>query len=686
MLLKRLRNLHSRAISHDMIRRADAARDAGRLAEAAVLYGEALRLWPDDAGVHVQRANMLKDIGEHETAEVHYQTALRLRPSDADAAHQMGHLYKSWGRLDRAEAAYGKASELAPDWPEPRNELERLRRAGWHGLEHEDQAGPVESTHTQLARAAAELKVVDDIDRLAPELFPSHGEDLLVRHEEGLHLRALGRRERSGWGVANVLRGIEAIRGFSISSVPLIEIQLYLNGQLIYRGAPAAGVAVPYERDNPALQKYAFNIWYDFSGFSRGKHVLEIRAIDARQRSQNFRHDVVVAPPLAEEDFPASDQLVNPDPADHRSLDEQINSRPSMIRAGRRSLLSKPPETILVLRTDQLGDLVVSVPALRILRDIFPHARVIGLLSSANVELGATLGLFDEIIVANFPDDRLQRRRVMTLEDQVALRDKLARYKFDMAIDLSEVSPSRLLFNLVDAPFRYGFRHPLEPNLTLDIEGNSHDRMDYHEVVPHTNKLIGMMEWLRAMTRSETNIAKREGIDWTLLEPFGVKDGDRFAVIHDGARLAFSRWPHYPALATRILAETDLKVILLTDDPSMRGTLPASLAKAERFHLIDGRLEFDQFDALVSFCTVFVGNDSGPKHLASLRGANVVSLHMARSNWNEWGQENGGYILSRKLPCAGCLISQNPEECGRDFVCIRNITADEVMQAVRALL
>jgi ADP-heptose:LPS heptosyltransferase len=210
--------------------------------------------------------------------------------------------------------------------------------------------------------------------------------------------------------------------------------------------------------------------------------------------------------------------------------------------------------------------------------------------------------------------------------------------------------------------------------------------MDYHEVVPHTNKLVGMMEWLRAMTRSDPKIARRDDLDRGLLAAFGIAEGDHFVVLHDGARLPFSRWPHYPELAAMILAETDLKLVLLTDDPNLRTALPPELAQADRFHLIDGRLQFDEFDALVSFCGLFVGNDSGPKHLASLRGAPVVSLHMARSNWNEWGQENGGYILSRKLPCAGCLISQNPEECGRDFVCIRNIKPEEVMQAVRKLL
>ena len=112
----------------------------------------------------------------------------------------------------------------------------------------------------------------------------------------------------------------------------------------------------------------------------------------------------------------------------------------------------------------------------------------------------------------------------------------------------------------------------------------------------------------------------------------------------------------------------------------MRAQMPAGLAQADRFQLIDTRLPFDDFDALLSFCTVFAGNDSGPKHLASLRGVRVVSIHSARVNWNDWGQELGGSIISRKVPCGGCQIYYEDNECGKDAVCITKITAEEVFR------
>jgi ADP-heptose:LPS heptosyltransferase len=118
----------------------------------------------------------------------------------------------------------------------------------------------------------------------------------------------------------------------------------------------------------------------------------------------------------------------------------------------------------------------------------------------------------------------------------------------------------------------------------------------------------------------------------------------------------------------------------------LRATLPANLSSSDRFHLIDERLPFDTFDALLSFCAVFVGNDSGPKHLAALRGSQVVSIHSARINWNEWGQELTGSIISRKLPCAGCTIFHDSDECGKQFACIVDISVEEVFAAMAPLL
>jgi ADP-heptose:LPS heptosyltransferase len=677
-----------------MVKRADAARDAGRYRDAAMLYSESLRLVPGKAGVHIQCGHMFKEAGDLASAGEHYLEAQRLTPGDPDLALQLGHYYRSLGRLEQAATAYERAIALKPGWGVPQAELTNLSNSGWRrrvaaGLVAPDAAiapDEAEAPATDYAREADQLELAVTGAGLIPELQPRPPADLLVHNGESVEVRRLGRRERSHWGIYPTLRGVEAIRGFCISGTPTVEVQLLLNGQLISRSAVKGGYPLKYERDDQALRKYVFNVWYDFSDFVHGRYELELRVTDAKNRARSRHEQIVISPPLSEAEFPDSDGLIAVPPDDQRTLEQQIGARPSMVRPGRRALLKRPPRTVLVQRADQLGDMVVSIPALRRLREILPEARLVGLLSPANAELAATLDIFDETIVVDFPDDKWERRRVMPLEVQQALREKLQAYTFDMAIDLSENSSSRPLLLLSGAPFLFGFRSGEVPSLNVEIEGNTHDRMDGHEVVPHTNKLVGLIEWLGAMLRSETNLAPRTDLGRDRLASFGIAEGERFVVLHDGARLQFSRWPYYRDLAAIILRETDCKLVMLTDDPGARASLPAELAESPRFRLVDERLAFDDFDALLSFCDVFVGNDSGPKHLASLRGTKVVSIHMARNNWNEWGQENGGFIVSRKVPCTGCLVWHDPEECGKDFVCITAIKPEEVYQAVSRLL
>ena len=80
-------------------------------------------------------------------------------------------------------------------------------------------------------------------------------------------------------------------------------------------------------------------------------------------------------------------------------------------------------------------------------------------------------------------------------------------------------------------------------------------------------------------------------------------------------------------------------------------------------------LSFPELDALLSRCAVFVGNDTGPKHMAALRGAPVVSIHMGAVPWQEWGQDGSGFIVTRRAPCYGCGI-EDVADCGKGLPCL----------------
>ena len=330
--------------------------------------------------------------------------------------------------------------------------------------------------------------------------------------------------------------------------------------------------------------------------------------------------------------------------------------------------------------------MVISIPALRRLRQLLPEAYLVGLLSFGNVDLAKTLNLFDEIVTIEFAENQWERRRIMPLDMQQELRRRLEPFNFDVAIDLTESVDLRPLLLLSGAPFTIGFRDDQSQWLSAFYDARTRDPRNGHEEVSPALKLIGLVEWFGTLLRDHSPVIRRDELARDRLTAYGIVTGERFAALHTGARLQFSRWPHYDKLATMILDKTDLKVVMMSDDPDMRSRLGIELTNSARFTFLDQRLSFDDFDALLSFCSVFVGNDSGPTHLASLRGVNVINLYLARHNWNEWGHQNGGYIISRRVPCAGCNVHHEPEECGKDFACIKNITPDEVFDTVMKFL
>jgi ADP-heptose:LPS heptosyltransferase/Flp pilus assembly protein TadD len=679
-----------------LIRQAEEACASKNYRVAAALYEKALELAPNDAAYHVKCAQLFESAGNLTRAAHYYCEARKFAPDDPDIALQLGYYYRTCGQLREAELSFKKAVELDPDWSEPAEQLEELYSKGWRDRQKED-AGrpngrdgacyPLSSPVESIAADGKGVLNSFSINRLlSPELAPRAPESQLHSHSEQIEIKQLGRRRRTGWGTRTTLHGVEAIRGFCISASPITDLRVSLNGLGFHRVGPLKGHPLKYELRDQNKRKYVFNIWYNFEQFENGLYDIELQFTCLNGSVRTYRDVVVVDDPPPVDKYPNSDQIIVVSRNDDRSLEEQINAKPSVVREAKRTFFATPPRNILIVRADQLGDMVTSFSAIRRLRELLPNARLVGLLSVTNCELAESLRLFDEIIAIQFPDDEWERRRVLTLDQQHELRQRLSKFKFDVALDLSESDASRPLLILSGAPYVVGFKDDKSPWLSASVEFKIPDPLNGRNDLSHSGQMAALVEFLGVLLSNRSQIIRRDDITRDRLAAYGLESWDEYAVLHTGARLKFSQWPHYDVLASMIIERTDLKVVMVTDDPAKRAGLPNRLSSSNRFQLLDKRLPFDDFDALLSFCTVFVGNDSGPTHLASLRGANVVNLYLNRHNWNEWGHENHGYIVTRQVPCAGCNIHHEPEECGREFACITNIAPDEVFRTVIKLI
>lgn len=648
----------------------DVARDQGDFLTAAELYENALATGDEDVGLIIVAGHMRKEGRDFASAERHYRRVLELTPDDAEIHMQMGHFHKTVGRYRDALESYSAA--LAKGYPYTEEVLGELRNLRGH-----------EGLRREMTRAAPG-EAIDFRGLVGSRLLPRRRDELLRHYRETFSISRLGRRQKTKWGEGWTLRGVDALRGHLITSTPCRSLEIFLDHELIHSEI-LKGVPLVREWGQSDLRKYVFNAWIDFSNLPPGPHDLIFRADplegEPRRGIEWRREQVYVAEPIQE-----AQNIDNPAviPAlGHQSplsVVDQVNSLPSIVHRVAPGYLGKL-DTVAVMRLDQLGDMVVTLPAMRRLRELLPGSRIVGLVGPGNVDLARTLDVFDEVVPIDFPDDKYQEKRVMDERAQADFIERCRPFKFDLAIDFLYSGHAAKLLPLTGAPITMTVARSGQGE-TMEVAFDSRSPSGGHSLNPmsHTARVRALSEALALWLDNEAKPFPREASNEEQLARYGLSPDDRYVMLHTGSSFArFLRWPFYPELTGKLL-EAGYKILYMASDEKDKNRLKADAIEDGRIIYLARKIPFDDLDALLSGAALMVGNDSGPKHWASLRGTRVVSIHPGRDDLREWGQVFGGVVLGRRVPCAGCGIRYDETECGQDFACIKKITLDEVFR------
>lgn len=487
-----------------------------------------------------------------------------------------------------------------------------------------------------------------------------------------------------------VLSGVVAVRVLIYSTRTLTSATLTLDDDPTVLAHSAPVFVSSYK----GVDVWSANIWLDSSKLPAGAHKLHIHAYSGTTRVAHMRRFVGKMPQemLLEkvgEDAAQSDAFV-PSPAEpylDRDLPEIITSRPVAVHHPRNSMFSRPIRSILILRIDQLGDVSASMPAMVRIRQLFPDATITVLTQKFVQPILQASGIADEFMTISLGYSHESEERFLTAEAEAQVRAALNGRSFDLAIDLSPGDESQPLMQLCDAHYRVGFKPEHFRFIDFGIEVISRDKINSKAIVNHAAHITMLVQALEtAMRQIQPVVPRVANADETpVFQKYGLKPG-QYAVIHSGARHPINQWPmeNFMALARDVTDKHGMPVVFFSDNP---------LSEQEKRRCGDAtnvifleRVPAFEFDILISHARLFVGNDTGPKHLAAIRGVpNVVSVSIPRLNWQEWGQNRGGVIVTRQVPCAGCGIN-NLAQCGKEAICIRSIPANDVIAVVDKLL
>jgi heptosyltransferase II len=317
---------------------------------------------------------------------------------------------------------------------------------------------------------------------------------------------------------------------------------------------------------------------------------------------------------------------------------------------------------ILVRATNWVGDAVMSLPALRTVRDRFSTARISVLAKPWVADLYRRESFIDEIIVYNGEPWRTGR--------------ELRTRGFDCAILFQNAFEAAWIAWLARIPVRIGYkRDARQLLLTCAV-----DRPKPAEIPRHER-----FYYLELLRRAKL-IDALPANDAIHLHRSRMPNGERVIGVSPGAAYGTAkRWlPERFAEAAGALAESRGASIALFGSKSERELCEdvARRLNGRQVTNYAGQTTLAQFIDLASACELFLTNDSGAMHIASALGIPTVAIFGATDDTTTGPTGSHARVVREPVSCSPCLLRQ----CPIDHRCMTGVTAERVLKEALELL
>ena len=345
---------------------------------------------------------------------------------------------------------------------------------------------------------------------------------------------------------------------------------------------------------------------------------------------------------------------------------------------------------VLAVRLDNLGDLLMTTPALAALRETLPHAHLALLASRAGVALAPHLSSIDEVIEFDAPWVGGSRA---TADAEQRLVERLAAAQFDAVVIFTVCTqsalPMALVARMAGIPLRLA--HCRENPYHLLSHWVRDDERPAAVMRHEVQRQLDLVAHVGARTRDETlrfelrpadTVAVRE-----LLRSAGLRADERWLVLHPGATAASRRYPpeRFAQAAARVAAVSGLRVVLCGGAAeadalaALRAAWPRETAPPV---VLPRALSLGEFAALVDGARLVLCNNSAPAHLAAALGTPVVVAY-ALTNPQHTPWQTPSAVLFNDVPCKFCYKSVCPEG---HHQCLRGVSPDRVADAAQRFL
>jgi lipopolysaccharide heptosyltransferase II len=351
------------------------------------------------------------------------------------------------------------------------------------------------------------------------------------------------------------------------------------------------------------------------------------------------------------------------------------------------------PKKILVVQPNWVGDAVMATPALRALRQHYPHAHIAYLMRRYVKPLYTGMPWADQLIT--YRTGRTKKKAGKGLFD---LGARLRSAQFDLAVLMPNSFQAALVCKLANIPRVVGYERDGRGFLLSDKLLPQKEKGKFIPT-PLIKYYLGLVQYLGSaqrdlamqlfVTEPEKRLAcevlGRSGIDAQIERP-ALRGGAPMILLNPGAQFGAAKcWlpENFAALADRLIDELGATV-LISAAPRERAIVDAILhaMKHVPIDLLAKGSTLGALKEIVRRCDLMVTNDTGPRHIAAAFDVPVVTIFgPTHPEWTEiyFPRERK---VAVKVFCGPC----QKKTCPLDHRCMTRVTPAMVFDAAVSLL
>jgi heptosyltransferase II len=327
---------------------------------------------------------------------------------------------------------------------------------------------------------------------------------------------------------------------------------------------------------------------------------------------------------------------------------------------------SGDPKDILIIRPGGIGDAVLLIPTINSIKKSYPNSHITILAELRNREVFSLVPQVDMVLCYDRPRDFA----------------KALFGKFDVVIDTEQ----SYLLSAIFARF-------VRATVKIGFDTNERRRM-FNNLIPYFQHEYEVISFSRLLTPLGVELELIKNNDFFLTPPASTFENADclvnslgkipFVVIFPGASISEKRWitADYGVVAKKMIEGGYQVVVVGSYKENIEGKL---ITRAGGLNLA-GMTTLPETAAVISRSSLLISGDSGVLHLAVGLDIPTVSLFGPSSvaKWSPKGDKH--IVLSRNLDCSPCSKFGTIPKCPYNVRCMKEITADQVVDAAVTLL